>query len=147
MNFKKEKNQNLFDKESYEIPNILFNKEYKNDYSLMELLLNSINYKIVIITLINGSTIQGTLEYRKIFLSKAQYKSIKNKRLKMIQLKNIVIIQESNKSPNFNANYNNINTLFIPIKSIHSLTCPEVENPSKHIRMYLKSSILLNMKN
>lgn len=32
MNFKKEKNQNLFDKESYEIPNILFNKEYKNDY-------------------------------------------------------------------------------------------------------------------
>ncbi|PPS94122.1 Uncharacterized protein GY17_00002902 [Cryptosporidium hominis] len=78
----------------------------------MELLLNSINYKIVIITLINGST-----------------------------------IQESNKSPNFNANYNNFNTLFIPIKSIHSLTCPEVDNPSKHIRMYLKSSILLNMKN
>ncbi|OII71238.1 uncharacterized protein cubi_01713 [Cryptosporidium ubiquitum] len=148
MNLRKDKNQSLFDKESYEIPNVLFKKEeidnsrYIEKYDLIELLINSLNFKIVIITLINGSIIKGTVEYRKVLLNKIQYKSIKNKRLKMILLKDIIVLEKSDKCPNFNANYKNLNTLFIPIKSIFSLTCPEIDNPSKHIKMYIKSSIL-----
>lgn len=105
----------------------------------MELLLNSLNFKVIIITLINGYTIKGTLEYRKVILDKAQYKSIGNKRLKMILLKDMVVTEESpHKSPSFKRT----KLLFVPIKSILSLTCPQVTNPSKHIQMYVKSSML-----
>ncbi|KAH7649061.1 hypothetical protein FG379_001650 [Cryptosporidium bovis] len=132
--------KSLFDL-TYDFPEILINKEnerkdcLKSNCNLIELLLNSLNYKLVEINLINGTTVKGILEYRKVMLNKIQYRLINNKKLKMIILKDCKICQKRY----FNSN---IKFLFVPINSISSLTSPEVEDPLKHLRSYLKKSIL-----
>ncbi|KAK6589033.1 hypothetical protein RS030_243634 [Cryptosporidium xiaoi] len=132
--------KSLFDL-TYDFPEILINNEnerkdcLKSNCNLIELLLNSLNYKLVEINLINGTTVRGILEYRKVMLNKIQYRLINNKKLKMIILKDCKICQERYFSPN-------IKFLFVPINSISSLTSPEVEDPLKHLRSYLKKSIL-----
>ncbi|KAF7456481.1 hypothetical protein HWI79_2971 [Cryptosporidium felis] len=104
----------------------------------MELLLNSINLKKAEIRLINGLTITGTVEYRKIILDKIDYKRINNKRLKMLLVTSFVITGETK----LKAAKEDMKLLFLPIRSISSLTCPEIENPWKHIKMYIKNSTL-----
>ncbi|KAH8739070.1 hypothetical protein FG386_000937 [Cryptosporidium ryanae] len=138
--------KSLFDFKTYMLPEVLVEKEnekpkhsnnpYEN-YTLIELLLNSLNYKVVEINLVNGTTVKGTLEYRKVMLNHIQYELINKKKLKMIILKDCKIYRRNNKCVNPNVKF-----LFVPINSISSLTSPEIEDPLRHLRSHLKKSIL-----
>ena len=116
----------------------LIQSHFEN-HTLIELLLSSLNYKSVEITLINGVTVRGVLEYRKVMLDKIQYKSINYKKLKIVILRDCAFSQRNAESP---ARSFKIESVFIPLRAISSLTSPEIDDPLKHLRSYLKKSIL-----